>query len=115
MFPYQPRIGGVCPVGEKYEMTMYNFVRFKAQRSKSTAKNYPDILSRHESYIKEKFSASGNVVTEAIFGPHDGGILILKGEAPEKEIFENDPGVQEMLLQFEIKKLWIAKGSFCEK
>jgi uncharacterized protein YciI len=115
MFPYKPRIGGVCPVGEKYEMTMYSLVRFTAQVSKSTAKNYPDIINRHEAYIKEKFSTSENVITEGIFGARDGGILILKGEAPQKEIFESDPGVQEMLVQFEIKKLWIAKGSFCEK
>ena len=111
---YHPRTGGICPVGEKYEMTNYHFIRFKAQVSKSTSKNYPDILNRHDSYVKEKFWNSGNVITEGIFGTHDGGILILKGDAPEKEIFENDPGVQEMLLQFEIKKLWIAKGSFCE-
>ena len=102
-------------MGENYEMTNYNFVRFNAQRSKSTSKNYPDILSRHEAYIKEKFSNTGTIVTEGIFGTYDGGILILKGELPESEIFEKDPGVQEMLLQFEVKKLWIAKGSFCEK
>ena len=115
IFPYQPRTGGVCPVGENYEMTSYNFVRFTAQVSKSTSKNYPDILRRHDEYIKEKFSKNENVITEGIFGTRDGGILILKGDVPQKEIFENDPGVQEMLLQFEIKKLWIAKGSFCEK
>lgn len=113
ILPYQPRTGGVCPVGENYEMTSYSFVRFTAQVTKSTTGNYPDILRQHESYIHEKFSKSGNVITEGIFG-NDGGILILKEEA-QKEIFENDPGVQEALLQFDIRKLWIARGSFCEK
>jgi hypothetical protein len=41
-------------------------------------------------------------------------MLVLRGEV-SKEIFEADPGVQEALLQVDIKKLWIAKGSFCEK
>ena len=35
--------------------------------------------------------------------------------ALQKEIIEADPGVQEALLQFDIKKLWVAKGAFCEK
>lgn len=113
ILPYQPRTGGVCPVGENYEMTNYHFIRFTAQVTKSTAVNYPDILRRHDEYIKEKFSKTGNVITEGIFG-NDGGILVLKGEM-QKEIVENDPGVQEALLQVDIKKLFIAKGSFCEK
>jgi uncharacterized protein YciI len=113
ILPYQPRTGGVCPVGENYEMTSYHFIRFIAQVTKSTTGNYPDILRRHEAYIKEKFSKSGNVITEGIFG-NDGGILVLKGDL-QNEVFEKDPGVQEALIQFDIKKLWIAKGSFCEK
>jgi len=113
ILPYQPRTGGVCPVGENYEMTNYHFIRFIAQVTKSTAGDYPDILRRHEAYIKEKFSKTGNIITEGIFG-NDGGILVLKGDL-QKEIFETDPGVQEALLQVEIKKLYIAKGSFCEK
>jgi uncharacterized protein YciI len=113
MLPYQPRTGGVCPVGEDYKMTSYHFVRFVAQVTKSTASNYPEILRRHEVFIKEKFSKTGNVITEGIFG-NDGGILILTGDL-QKEIFDADPGVQEALIQVDIKKLWIAKGSFCEK
>jgi len=113
ILPYQPRIGGVCAVGESYEMITYTFVRFIAQVTKSTAGNYPEILRRHELYIKEKFLKNDSVITEGIFG-NDGGMLVLRGEV-SKEIFEADPGVQEALLQVDIKKLWIAKGSFCEK
>jgi uncharacterized protein YciI len=113
LLPYQPRTGGVCAVGENYEMTNYHFIRFTAQVTKSTARNHTDILRRHETYIREKFSKTGNVVTEGIFG-NDGGILVLRGDL-QKEIFDEDPGVQEALLQVDIKKLWIAKGSFCEK
>jgi len=113
-FPYYPRTGSACAVGENYEMTNYHFVRFTAQVTKSTTGNYPDILKRHDDYIREQFSKTGNVIAEGIFGAYDGGILILKGEL-QKEIIEADPGVQEALLQFDIKKLWVAKGSFCEK
>jgi uncharacterized protein YciI len=114
ILPYHPRIGSVCAVGENYEMVMYTFVRFTAQVTKSTSVDYPDILRRHDEYIKEQFSKTDSVVTEGIFGEYDGGILVLKGEV-QKEIIEADPGVQEALLQFDIRKLYIAKGSFCEK
>src|SRR5882672_9945137 len=59
ILPYQPRIGSACAVGENYEMTNYQFVRFTAQVTKSTARNYPEILRRHEDYVKEKFSKTG--------------------------------------------------------
>lgn len=114
ILPYTPRIGSVCAVGEPYEMVSYHFIHFIAQVTKSTSHNYPEILKRHDDYIKEKFASTGNIVTEAIFGENDGGILVLKGEL-QKEIFDSDPGVQEALLRTNIKKLWIAKGSFCEK
>jgi hypothetical protein len=39
---------------------------------------------------------------------------VLKGDL-QKDVFDNDPGVQEALLQVDIKTLWIAKGAFCEK
>jgi uncharacterized protein YciI len=114
LLPYTPKTGGVCAVGEPYEMVTYNFIRFAPQVTKVTTGNYPEILKRHDDYIKNQFSTSGNVIAEGTFGDQEGGILILKGEL-QKEIIEADPGVQEALLQFDIKKLWVAKGSFCEK
>lgn len=113
MFPYTPRTGSVCPVSEPYEMIHYSFVRFDAVVSKFTASTYPQIINKHNEYIK-KLVVTGNVVTEGIFGENDGGILIMKGDV-QREIFESDPGVQEGLMDVIIKKLFIAKGSFCEK
>jgi uncharacterized protein YciI len=111
--PYQPRIGSVCPVSAPYEMVMYSFVRFDALVSKFNAGSYPAIMKQHDDYIKT-LSATGNIVTEGIFGIHDGGILIMKGDV-QQSVFESDPGVQEGLIVPQIKQLYIAKGSFCEK
>ena len=113
IFPYVPRVGSVCAVGEPYEMVTYQFIRFKPNISKSTAPDYPKIFYKHDTHVKE-LEKSGNIVTEGIFGEFDGGILVLKGELP-KEALESDPAVQEGLLELDIKQLWIAKGSFCEK
>jgi uncharacterized protein YciI len=113
LYPYKPRHGSICPVSEPYEMVEYSFVRFEALVSKFTASTYPQIIRKHDDYLKQ-LANTGNVVTEGIFGDHDGGILVMKGEV-HRDIFETDPGVQEGLLELEIKKLYIAKGSFCEK
>ena len=113
LLSYKPLYGGVCPVGEPYEMTSYTFVRFNPIVSKTTASNYPDILKRHHDFLKEMRS-KGNVVTEATFGDSEGGIIIISEDINE-DAFHSDPGVQEGLILIEIKKLYIAKGSFCEK
>jgi uncharacterized protein YciI len=113
VLPFTPRQGQICPVNPPYEMTFYSFVRFNAVVSKFNAATYPAIIKKHNDYLKE-IGKTGNVIAEGIFGENDGGILIMKGEV-SKELFESDPGVQEGLIDIETKKLYIAKGSFCER
>ncbi|HYF67904.1 MAG TPA: YciI family protein [Ohtaekwangia sp.] len=112
IYPYQPRYGSVCPVKEPYEMTHYTFIRYDAIVSKVTAGNFPEIMMKHDQYMKQ-LKNTGNVITEAVFNERDGGILVMKGEL-QPEVIENDPGIQAGLIQHEIKKLYIAEGSFCE-
>ncbi|MCU0398148.1 MAG: YciI family protein [Cyclobacteriaceae bacterium] len=113
ILPYQPRIGSVCTVKEPYTMVTYSFVRFRSNIHKETVGDYPVMLKKHEDYISE-LAKGGNVITEGTFGEQEGGILILKGEV-QAEVFENDPSIKGGTMLFEVKKLWIAKGSFCEK
>jgi uncharacterized protein YciI len=113
ILPYTSRVSKPCKAPEPYEMVSYSFIRFDAVVSKFTASNYPQIIEKHNAFIK-KLVDTGNVVTEGIFGDHDGGILIMRGEL-QKEVIEADPGLQEGLLAVTYKTLWIAKGSFCEK
>ena len=113
IFPFKPRKGGVCLVHEPYEMVTYSFIRFIPQITKFTASTYPQIFKRHDEYLTT-LDVTGNVVSEGTFGETEGGILVMKGDL-ENEVVENDPGVKEMLMEFEVKKLWVAKGAFCEK
>jgi uncharacterized protein YciI len=113
LFPFRLRQGSICAVSEPYEMVNYTFVRFDAVVSKFTASTYPQIIKKHDDYLKQ-LAATGNVIAEGIFGDNDGGILIMKG-AVQYELFETDAGVQEGLLELVVKKLFIARGSFCEK
>lgn len=113
ILPYTPRIGSVCPVSDSIEMVSYTFVRFNAVVDKFTAGNYPNIIRQHEAFVKQA-TTPDQIVTEAIFGPNEGGILVLRGELPA-DAFMNDPGVQQGLLDVQIRKLYITRTSFCEK
>jgi len=112
ILPFKPTIGKICKVKEPYEMVSYIFLRFDAIVSKFTASTYPEIMKKHQEHI-DLMARGGNVIVAGDFGVNEGGILIIKGEL-QQEVIEMDPGVQEMLLEVVQKKLWIAKGSFCE-
>lgn len=113
MFPYKVTVGKLCKAPEPYQMVTYVFLRYDAIVSKFNANTYPEIINKHNEYVKQ-LAAGGNVITAGIFGDYDGGIVIMKGEVSQ-EVIDADPGVQEGLLEVTQKKLWIAKGSFCEQ
>lgn len=112
IYPYIPRKGSVCLVHEPYEMVSYSFVRFKVDITKSTV-NSASIFFSHDEYLKE-LNGKLPVIAEGIFGERDGGMLVLK-EEPSLQVLEADPAVQQGLLEIDLRKLWIAKGAFCEK
>ncbi len=72
-----------------------------------------DTIEEHNKFVKQ-LSAGGNVVTHALFGGTDGAILVMKGDV-QQEVILADPAVSGALFEPEFKKLYIAKGSFCEK
>jgi uncharacterized protein YciI len=113
MLPYQPVIGGVCAVGEPYEMVSYHFIHFKPNVMKFNVSDGEETVKKQSEFIRS-LAKSGNVVTYGIFGGLDGGILIMKGEL-QQEVVLQDPSVAAGLYEPEFKKLWIAKGAFCEK
>jgi uncharacterized protein YciI len=113
MLPYEPKIGGICPVGEKYEMIMYSFVHFKPKIFKFNVQEAGKTVEEHNKFIKD-LARGGNVVTHASFGGIDGSILIMKGDI-EQEVILADPAVKAALFEPDFKKLYIAKGSFCEQ
>jgi uncharacterized protein YciI len=110
---YTPRTGSICPVSEPYEMVLYTFIRFTAIIEKHTASTFPIIMRHHDKFVKQLADTS-KVITEATFGQNEGGILILQDELPGG-VFDNDPGVSQGLLDVQFKKLYIARGSFCER
>lgn len=113
VLPYHPLIGGVCPVGENYEMTTYTFIHYQPQLYKFNVQDAASVVREHEKYMRT-LSQDSNTVTYASFGGIEGGILVLKDEVDD-DIINKDPAVSGSLYLPMKKKLYIAKGSFCEK
>lgn len=113
ILPYLPRTGSVCPVKEPYEMVTYSFIRFKINnpRDKDNPSNH-DLFKQHDEILFD-LTKSNDTVTEAVF-ENSGTILILKNDLPDDKL-ATDEAVKQGLIIVEKKKLWIAKGSFCEK
>jgi len=107
MLPYLPRMGGVCVVGETYEMTNYFFVRYHGDS--------PQLLrsawSKHQQFLKP-WTDAGLVIAEAKLGDHD--VMLVMKEDPTLEKLVTDPLVKDGGFQPTLKALYIAKGSFCE-
>ena len=113
MLPFQFRLGKDMPLKEPYEMVSYQFIRYTPNIAKFNIQEVPELFVKHDDYLKE-IKRTGNAIMEGIFGDTEGGVLVMKGDL-DSAVIERDPVVQQGLLQFEIKKLWIAKGAFGEK
>jgi len=110
---YQWHVGQPRLVSEPIEMTTYQFVRFIPYVAKFNINDMPELVKKHDDYLKE-IQKTGNVVAEGTFGNTEGGILVIKGDL-NKTVIESDPAVQEGLLEIEIKKWFVARGAFGEK
>lgn len=110
ILPYTTRTGSVCVAKEPYEMVSYHFIRFSIidNTEKKTA---AEILKQHDKYLEQM--TKGNIITEGSFGSY-GNILILKDTVDNNAIVSS-PAIQKKIMTATTKKLWIAKGSFCEK
>lgn len=113
VLPYQPIVGGVCAVGENYEMIMYSVVHYQPQVYKFNIQEAASVAKEHEKYIKS-LSGNENFITYGSFGDINGDFLVMKAEA-EESFIQKDPAVSGALFLPQKKKLYIAKGSFCEK
>jgi hypothetical protein len=94
-------------------MVTYKLVRFEKNVTKANARDYPKLFFAHDEFIK-KLSTQSTMITEATFGDLEGGLIVVSGEL-DSEVIASDPAVQAGLLVPEIKSLWIARGSFCER
>lgn len=113
LLPCTLSYGSICPVDDTAEMVTYSFTRFTPHVTKHTVKTAAGTLRQHEGYVS-KLMEQGNGVAVINFEERAGSAVIMKGDVAA-DVWRLSPAVEATLLNFEIKKLWIGKGSFCEK
>lgn len=115
ILPLEIRTGSICEPSYPYEMRIYDFVRYTPTNQIASFKTNSDFEMKrlHEQYLKELLK-TGEVILEGVFGGNDGGILIYNSSSKILPI-ENDPAISKGYLLAENKKIWLNKGSFCDK
>lgn len=112
VLPYKPVIGSICAVSEPYQMVNYSFIRFVPQLTKDNQRDATRLFLAHQELIWG-LNTSKVIITHVQVGELED--LVIATEAINADRFATDPAVQQGLLAVEAKKLFIAKGSFCEK
>lgn len=119
IFPLEMGVGGICPVQKPYEMVEYQFIRYVPVQSaiaEESPKKLEKYIKRHVNYVKSNFYRNG-LIANGDFGPGLGGFLLAFKN--DDEDFENflkyDPYVKSGLYSLDIRILWIAQGTFCER
>lgn len=111
--PLTFRTANACVAKEPYEMVSYHFMRYGLNLTKFNVQQASNTIQKHIVYMKE-LNQTGNVIAEASLGDGEGSFLIMKGDLDQR-VVEASPAVQEQVFTIEVRKLWVAKGSFCEQ
>lgn len=105
-FPYRPDVGSICAPGEKYTMTTYHSVRFTSAPSGSY--DGSKVLAEAIAGV----SAADTLLASGSFGSA-GGFMVFQN-AVDSTRFAALPSVRSGAFTSAVKKLYIARGSFCE-
>ena len=97
--------GGACLAKEPYEMVNYNYIRVNIINEIANYK-----MNKASADIWESLADVEDILMAGIFPREDGGIIIYTGKE-RTSWFGDYQDEQVSLVQ---KKLWVAKGSFCE-
>ena len=114
MHPFGVAKGKICVPTEPYEMTTYNFIRFSAQNEIANYKSSAAVNSTASGLtIVNTLAEQGNLLLLASFSNDAGGVIIYQGDV-QPELVKNDPAVKSGSFAVSEKKVWVARGSFCE-
>lgn len=105
-YPYKPVVGSICAPGEEYTMTTYHSVRFSAGEGSSAdgAKMVAEAMAG--------VTTADTLLAAGSFGPT--GRFMVFQNAVDSTRFADLAAVKNGSFSAAVKKLYIARGSFCE-
>lgn len=119
IYPLEMKVGGICPLGDTYEMIEYQFVRIVPIKDKvatESQKKLEKLTSRHVSYVKTNYFKQG-LISDGSFGFDKGGFMVAfkSGEEEFDKFLKYDPMIRSEMFEADIKIIWIGQGTFCER
>lgn len=115
IFPLMLANNSLCGAKKPYEMVTYQFVRTIANPD---YKGDVNAMSRENRIFMANLNNNNDfVIAQGNFSEQNDGFLLLdvKDAKTAEQIIKKHPAVQKGQLNYEIKSLLIAKGTFCKK
>jgi uncharacterized protein YciI len=114
LFEFNFHIGQTCSIEEPFEMTSYHFIRYYKGIVDLDQNSYDNLYIKHLNLYK---NYKDSILLDGRFEKNDGFIQIINMSDTEKikDLIKQDSLVNQNYYYSEIKKLWIAKGTFCNK
>lgn len=114
---YPFHIGGndLCGAKEPYEMVTYQFVKIIS--NVEWFGDMDEMTYENRLFMSNLNNETDDVIVYGSFSEYNDGMLILDVATTEEaeNIFKKHPSVKAGQLLYEVKPLWIAKGTFCKK
>jgi uncharacterized protein YciI len=115
ILPFRVSGNNLCGAKEPYEMVTYQFVRMIS--NPDYFDDFEEMKMENRLYLAKLNNENDYVIAYGSFSDYNDGILILDVPAAEdaEKIIKKHPSVKAGQLNYEVKSLWIAKGTFCKK
>jgi len=115
IFPLMLANNDLCGAKEPYEMVTYQFVR-----TIFNLDYFGDVdiwFAENRVFMADLNNRNDFVIAQGNFNNYNDGFLILDVEDARKaeNIIRKHPAVKEGQINYEIKSLYIAKGTFCKR
>jgi len=114
-YPFMIAGNDYCGAKKPYEMVTYQFVRFISDVEYFGDMDKMNMENRI--FLGELNNDNDYVIVYGGWGEYNDGILILDVATTEEaeKLVAKHPAVKAGQLKYEVKQLWIAKGTFCKK
>lgn len=109
IFPLKLIKGGVCRPYEPFEMLSYHFARLDAD----TSQTLPDksLLEASNNYILSQEGIS----TFGWLGNYQSAFILFNTNSDDAHaILKKNPLIRKKHHSFQLKKLWVGKGTYCD-
>jgi uncharacterized protein YciI len=114
ILPFRVSGNDLCGAKEPYEMVTYQFVRYTS--NPDYFEDFDDMTRANRIFLSDLNNNNDYVVAYGSFSDYNDGILLLDVTTVEEaaDIAKEHPSVKAGQLFYEVKSLWIAKGTFCK-